>query len=179
MNEKREEFQAQGTARRRLVRGAFAAPAVLQLYSGGALANASSVRCIANQVKYPEFPAATTAPDVWVRVRLWTVGVDANLSAWIKGADVIALVNGISSYSYLANTQWQCFAAGNGSGYTVGQLLSTVPTKSGSTCTQNGSYVAVRVDSTGKIIGVVGLGGSGGSAVRLATCWASFAAALV
>lgn len=178
MNENREQSSVKVSARRRLVRGAFAAPAVLQLYSGGALANASSVRCVANQVKYPEFPTATAAPDVWVRVRLWTVGTDANLSAWVKGSDVVALVNGLSLYSYLPSTQWQCFAAGNGSGYTVGQLLSTAPTKSGSYCAQNGSYVAVRVDSNGKIIGVVGLGGSGGSAVRLATCWASFAATL-
>jgi hypothetical protein len=178
MNENRDESLVKVSARRRLIRGAFAAPAALQLYSGGALANASSVRCVANQVAYPEFPAATTAPDVWVRVRLWTVGADANLSAWVSGSDVIALVNGLSLYSYLPSAQWQCFAAGNGSGYTVGQLLSTPPTKPGSSLAQNGSYVAVRVDSTGKIIGVVGLGGGGGSAVRLATCWASFAATL-
>jgi len=178
MNETRNESSVRVSARRRLIRGAFAAPAVLQLYSGGALASASNARCVANQVAYPQFPTATTVPDVWVRVRLWTVGSGANLSAWVRGSDVTALVNGLSLYSYLPSAQWQCFVAGTACGYAVGDLLSIPPTKSGSTLAQNGSYVAVRVDSSGKIIGVVGLGGSGGSAVRLATCWASFAATL-
>jgi len=178
MNEIREESLGKFSARRRLIRGAFAAPAVLQLYSGGAFANASSARCVANQVAYPQFPTATTVPDVWVRVQLWTLGSGGNFSAWVKGSDVIALVNGLSLYSYLQSAQWQCFVAANGCGYSVGQMLSTPPTKSGSSLAQNGSYVAVRVDSTGKIIGVVGLDGSGGSAVRFATCWASFTATL-
>ena len=178
MNESRDESLVKVSARRRLVRAAFAAPAVLQLYSGSAFANASSARCVANQVAYPQYPTATTVPDVWVRVRLWTLGSAANLSAWVRGSDVIALVNGLSLYSYLQSAQWQCFVAGNGSGYSVGQMLSTPPTRSGSSLAQNGSYVAVRVDSTGKIIGVVGLDGSAGSAVRLASCWASFTATL-
>ncbi len=178
MNESRDESLVKVSARRRLVRAAFAAPAVLQLYSGAALASASSARCVANQVAYPQLPTATTVPDVWVRVRLWTLGSGGNLSAWVRGSDVTALVNGLSLYSYIQSAQWQCFVAGNGSGFSVGQMLSTPPTKSGASLAQNGSYVAVRVDSTGKIIGVVGLAGSGGSAVRLATCWASFAATL-
>jgi len=177
MNENREESSGKVSARRRLIRGAFAAPVALQLYSGSAFANASSLHCVANQVAYPEFPIATTVPDVWVRVRLWTLGSGGNLSAWVSGSDVTALVNGLALYSYLPSAQWQCFAAGSGAGWNVGNVLTAPPTKSGSTLAHNGSYVAVRVDSTGKIIGVVGLG-NGGSAVRLATCWASFTATL-
>lgn len=164
------------SARRRLVRGAFAAPAALTLVSGSTLAAASS-QCVANQVNSssPALPGPTTSAtaDTWVRVPVWSVGNgNGNLSTWVSGADMMPLVNNNTSMCYLSSGQWQCLSAGASSGYTVGQIVSTQPTSRNSTLARNGSYVAVRVDASGRIIGVVGVG-TGGSAVGQ-SCWASF-----
>ena len=167
------------SARRRLLHGSFAAPAALTLFSGSAFANTSSVRCIANQVSDPVLPVATTGPDVWVRVQLWTLGSGGNLSTWVRGSEVVALANGNTDYSAFSSSEWRCFSAASGSGFTVNQSVNPgPPTKGSATPVHNGTYVAVRVDSTGKIIGVVGLNGTSGSAVRQATCWASFVATI-
>ena len=64
-------------ARRRLLRGTFAAPAVMTLCSASALAAASNRRCIANQVGYADsalkYPPASASTDTWIRVQLWTL----------------------------------------------------------------------------------------------------------
>ena len=172
------------SARRRLIRGAFAAPAALTLYSGRAFAQAS-MTCVAKQVRNPPapLPTASSVPDSWVRVQLWTLGQAGNLSTWVRGADVVAL-SGFSTAAtsglyavaaaspYLSSGTWQAFTAAQGSGYTVDQRLTVEPTAPNSTLRQNGAYVAVRVDANGNIIGVVGIG-TGGSTVAN-TCWASF-----
>ena len=172
-----EDVQVQtveASARRRLIRGAFAAPAALTLYSGSTFAAASNLRCVANQVSTPTLPGASGITDLWVRVQLWTLGSGATLSTWVSGADIVALTSPKTPMPYLSSSEWQCFSAGSNAGYTVGQKLTSPPSKPGSTLTRNGSYVAVRVDSTGKIIGVVAVDpASGGSAIAQ-TCWASF-----
>lgn len=184
MNENIEAMSVKINARRRLVRGAFAAPAVMTLYSGSAFAVASQT-CVAKQVANPPptLPTASAAPDIWVRVQLYTLGIvpgdPSHTSTWVSGADVDAL-NAVSAGApYLSNTQWQAFTANNHSGYTVGAILNTPPshnspthTPAGTPLTQNGAYVALRVDANGNIIGVVGIS-SGGSSVAN-TCWASF-----
>ena len=187
MNESNIDRPRNDSARRRLIRGAFAAPAALTLYSGSAFAQAST-SCVAQQVGNPTLPTASTQTDMWVRVRLWTLGNSGNLSTWVKGADVVALsapsatlvTSGTFSTisttattsTYLSSSAWQCFTAEPGSGFTVDQRLTSPPTRNGSTLTQNGAYVALRVDANGNIIGVVDIG-TGGSAVAN-TCWASF-----
>lgn len=177
MNEKCKVPSTRFEARRRLVRGAFGAPAALTLFSGGAFAAGSNLRCVVNQVNTPYLALPSGTTDTWVRVQLWTLGTGGNLSTWVSGADIVALTNANTPAPYLTTSQWQCFTAGSGSGYTVGQLLATPPSKPGSTLAHNGSYVAVRVDGTGKIIGVVGVEGSSGSSIAQ-TCWTSFIAAV-
>lgn len=172
------------SARRRLIRGAFAAPAALTLYSGRAFARAS-MSCVAKQVANPPTPLPTAfpGPDKWVRVQLWTVGKDKKLSTWVKGADVVALTSrtattGAAVFSvaatrpYLSSDAWQCFTAGENSDYRVDQRLTSPPTSSNTTLLQNGAHVAVRVDADGNIIGVVGIGTDGSTVAN--TCWASF-----
>ena len=189
MNENTQDLPAKESARRRLIRGVFAAPAALTLYTGSAFAAASSA-CVGNQVSNPPspLPVASGAPDLWVRVRLWTLGNGANLSTWVSGADVVALSASSATLvttgtfstisttattsTYLSSSEWQCFTAGSNSNFSVNQRLTSPPTRPGSTLTQNGAYVALRVDASGNIIGVVGIG-SGGSTVSH-TCWASF-----
>lgn len=65
-----------GVGRRRLLRGAIAAPALMTVCSGSALANASSLRCLTNAQTIPlppNVPVGSTTTDGYVRVRLWTV----------------------------------------------------------------------------------------------------------
>ena len=173
MRENIKQPPASFEARRRLVRGAFGAPAALTLFSGGAFAAGSNLRCVSNQVNSPYLAAPSGLTDTWVRVQLWTLGTGGNLSTWVSGTDIVALTNSSIPAPYLTSSQWWCFTAGSGSGYTAGQLLNVAPTKSGATLTHNGSYVAVRVDATGKIIGVVGDGSASGSSIAQ-TCWTSF-----
>ena len=183
MNEKIQDPSVRVSARRRLIRGVFAAPAALTLYSGSAFAAASQT-CVAKQVSNAPFLAtASGSPDIWLRVQLWTLGNGpgnntTHLSTWVSGADVAAL-NAVSAGApYLSNTQWQAFTADTHSGYTVGAILNTPPTHThspaGTPLTHNGSYVALRVNTSGNIVGVVGIGSSSGTSSVANTCWASF-----
>ena len=144
------------------------------------MAASSSARCLANQIAYPEFPVASGMTDTWVRVQLWTLGVDSTLSTWVSGADLWALLGNWMTKNknypspYLVTTQWQCFTAAASSGFTAGQKLDVAPQLAGSSLVHNGSYVAVRVDQNGGIIGVVGIDGNSGTAIAQ-SCWTSFA----
>lgn len=181
VNQVNHDPSARVSARRRLIRGVFAAPAALTLYSGSAFA-AASQSCVAKQVASPPpiLPTASAVPDIWVRVQLYTLGIvpgdETHLSTWVSGVDVDALNALSAGLPYLSSTQWQAFTANAHSGYVVGQIVSSPPSHThspaGSPLTQNGAYVALRVDANGNIIGVVGIN-SGGSSVAN-TCWASF-----
>lgn len=167
------------TARRRLIRGVFSAPAVLTLYSGNTFAQAS-MSCVAKQVAAipPALPEPSGGPDTWVRVQLWTLGAaGTGGSRWVKGEDVVALKSGTGTV-HLTSVQWQCFSAGNAngntSGYTMGQVLDSTPTKGIKTPAKNGQWVALRVDASGNIVGVVGLNGSSNTSAVAGTCWDSF-----
>lgn len=184
MKEVSTEPAGKGLARRRLVRGIFASPAVLPLYSGAQVAVASNRRCIQKESALGATPSSVASPgpgDTWVRVRLWTLstvtssGVSID-STWVKGADVAALLTtqptGITYY--LNGFDWQCFTALSGSAYSVDQKLSTgnTPSRADYALNQNGAYVAIRVDANGNIVGVVDVG-TGGGAVHQ-SCWTSF-----
>jgi hypothetical protein len=173
------EFQgdAPASARRRLIRGAFAAPAALTLVSGSVYAAASNQRCLQNAQNPPAI-APTPAPDTWLRVQLWTL-VNGNgngpISSWVRGVDLAALRVPGTNAPYLPDGSWQPVTAETGSGFTAGVSQASTPTTSnGNTPQASGQYVAVRVDSVGNIVGVQGVGTGGGAAVSL-VCWASFA----
>ena len=175
MNKNFQEPTVRASARRRLVRGAFAAPAALSLYSGGAFA-ATSLTCVARDVSAKQEPANTAATDTYIRVRLYTMTKYSKIISWIKGADLVAL-NAPSTY--LSNVQWQCYSTTGVTNPPVsaGTIINNVPSYTNWVFnpTANGAYVAVRVDESGNIKGVVGLGSgqTNGYAVHQ-SCWASF-----
>jgi hypothetical protein len=168
------------SARRRLIRGAFAAPAALTLYSGSAAAAAS--HCVARRVMAPVNPGQTTTAleDVYVRVQVRTKGTGLGSSTWVFGGDVLTatgLPTGKAAQSFLFADDWYGLAAGdsmgNSSGYAPGQRYTNasataneVPQPLAST------FVALRFDTEGKIVAVTDTVGA--SAVSR-SCWTSFA----
>jgi len=172
--------EAQRSARRRLVRGAFAAPAVLALYSGSAAAMASNLRCVNNQVGAGQkvFPAPVTTQDRFVRVRLWSLrnGGQQQVRWFLSGNDLEALrMNRPAVYnSFLGPGEWWRFDPA------TQQLVdSRLTSQPQGTLAHDGAWVAVRVDASTQgagIVGVVDSSNFGGSAVS-GLCWASFVTA--
>lgn len=181
------------SARRRLIRGTFAAPVALTLASGGVAAQ--SLTCVQKRVQgAPKLPGDLDTTQAWVRVPVWTLlpGGNNDDSIWISGADINALAKNPVT-SFINSTQWLCLAAESaarmdslagadkvklaaGMTYTPspspprstnGQGVTTVATASTT------RLVAIRVNAAGDIIGVVGDGGSTGSAIT-DSCWSSF-----
>lgn len=153
-------------ARRRLIRGVFAAPAIMTVCSGSALAASSNLRCIAHQAGTGQMVAVAPTTDAWVRVQLWTHGASDN-KYFVSGADVAALQPPPTA-PYISSTAWQEFdiktnTAGKVDGSSSGKQRST-PAR----------WAAIRVDASGKIVGVGN--GPGGAAIA-GTCWMSIVAA--
>lgn len=152
------------TARRRLVGRAFAAPVVMTLFSGSAFAAASNMRCITNKtggVSTPEYPVAGPA-DAWLRVQRYTVG---GTQFWISGTDVVALKGANPTITtHLTTGQFQ--------------LVSSTLTVQNSAPTglviDTGKFVAVRINTLGNIVGIVGDGVMGMTSAITQTCWSSF-----
>ena len=147
-------------ARRRLIRGAFAAPAIMTVCTGSALANSSSLRCVANQVNAPAAPGVSSATDSWVRVQLWTQGGSTNY--FVRGADVVAL-KPASTTAYIGATAWQAFNI-------VNNTAGAAATSSGKQLSNPAKWAAIRVDASGNIVGV----GAGSGTAIAGTCWTSF-----
>lgn len=66
------------SARRRLIRGALSAPALMTVCAGSAFAAASNLRCLRNAAGATTPPAAwgATGPDTFLRVRLYKVTIN-------------------------------------------------------------------------------------------------------
>jgi hypothetical protein len=166
----------QGNARRRLMRGAFAAPAVMTVWSGAALAATSSnLRCLTNQIATPVFPGVTTAPDPsYPRVQLAELrpnGANAVSTFYVNGATVAGLKK---SLSYTLTTgKWQVFYLASNTDVN-GLILTDEPSGKGGSSTyiaESGRYAVLRFDANGDVVGV-GAGPTGTSAVA-ASCWSS------
>ncbi|MEO5698676.1 MAG: hypothetical protein ABIQ60_16265 [Burkholderiaceae bacterium] len=168
MNRRFEEPPDKVSARRRLIRGAFSAPAVLTLCSGSAFAALSNQRCVANQVNgtrtYPDVGPA----DTWVRVQRYKLNGN---KFYVRGQDIVAL-RGTSTTisSYITATQWQ--------EATSPYAILSGPPGNGNNTPQvdTGNFVAVRVNADGNIVGIVG-DGTGSTSAVANSCWASFTAA--
>ena len=191
VNHNNNEPTVKVSARRRLVRGVFAAPAALTLYSGGAFA-ATSMTCVAKDVAAGALPTAITGEvgpgsEVFIRVQLHALskpilGV-TKISTWVRGDDVVALQK-TGATSFLLSGQWICFTNPDGLDVTgpiiptPGQIIGFTPVADGggSTFAQNGIWVALRIDASGNIIGIVDLlanPGDGAFGVHK-SCWTSF-----
>jgi hypothetical protein len=168
------------SARRRLIRGAFVAPAALTVFSGSAFAQAS-MTCVTRRVANPVLPQVSGTPDAFLRVPLYGLGIAGNASTWIKGADVVFLADGSKELVnvFLSRHDWLCVSNGqrapNGS-WLVGQKYTDPHLPNGARPREltPSQFVAVRVDAGGNILGIVGSGGDAGSAVGWTSCWASF-----
>jgi hypothetical protein len=213
VNDQIQDPASKVSARRRLIRGAFAAPAALTLYSGSVAARSIN-NCVTKQtaVTTPPAPGPTAEEGTtFVRVRLkrfnglYGGGVKSNrFSRWVKGSDVVALIAAGTPAPYLTGSQWQLYDRGviddrtcststfnPASKYAVspvGTILGTQPDEAGSvactdttevrTLTGNGpiedEWVALRVNSSGQIVGVVGINDTAGTSAVYKSCWTSF-----
>jgi hypothetical protein len=101
VNETMKDGTARATARRRLIRGAFGAPAALTLYSGNVFAQSSSTRALRNQFLEVQYPGPVdktlvdSPTDTWIRVPVYrsrivaaTTTVAAKYVSVVSGADV-------------------------------------------------------------------------------------------
>lgn len=163
------------SARRRLIRGAFGAPAALTLYSGSALA-ATSLTCVGRRVMNPVNPDPTTSAtaDVYLRVQVRAKGAADTRSTWVSGADILLATASSAANSFLGSSNWLCLSAGVASGYTAGLIYvdaeARASNKEGEPLPIS-SYVAVRVNQFGQIVGVTDTAQA--SAVSR-SCWTSF-----
>lgn len=171
MNKSIQELSGKVSARRRLIRGAFAAPAVLTLHSGSAVA-AQSVLCSAKQNNNPvtPVPGVSTSPsDGYVRYQLWalvdgTVVVDDKY--YIQGSDFGSMQVAVGFRP--TTTEWQEFDIANNTAATT--YLGTQPSSGTAQFTRVQQYAILRIDASGAIVGV-GDGTSGSATGH--SCWCS------
>lgn len=196
MNDKTHDADSKLSARRRLVRGVFAAPAALTLYSGSVAAR--SIRnCVTKQVENSDLTPTTptgTQGTTYVRVRLQKFQRNGNNSAnrwsrWVRGFDVSNLqASGSSVFvsgTSAASTSWYLYDKGTQSNYSAivpgstAGTISTTPsenttTPSRTTTQSADQWVALRINSTGDIVGVVGIANTNTTSAVYQTCWSSF-----
>jgi hypothetical protein len=185
MIENVEQQNAKSSARRRLVRGAFSAPAVMTLFSGSAIA-ASSTKCVANQqtnVISAPISAAGTPDNTWLRVPLFRHINGGDWAGFVRRGDVASLMPGAANYfdAQGASILYQCvIIVGTFSPFVVGAYYTDasvrVPATTGALPSNaTNFYAGVRVDGTGKVVGAQAFSTSG-SALHT-SCWTSFGGA--
>lgn len=164
MNSPVESPKPHLAARRKLVRGVFAAPAIMTVCSGNAFANASSLRCLARNVNVNTNATPKVGGlDTWTRVQLHQSGS----SYYVSGTHVSSVFANSNSV-YPAVGSWLKIDG------TTGAAIGSVTTNTPSNPMLNYSnpkYVVVRFDATGN---VTGIGTAGAGANVGASCWNSF-----
>lgn len=173
------------SARRRLIRGALSAPALMTVCSGSAFAQASNMRCLANAANATTPPAewGTTRTDLFLRVRLFLVRTTENCNDtgkgkkctsverfYVKGSDLGSIAR---SSGMPTTTQYLQINPANYA--TIGSPVSPIVNPPGAPPIIEfqdyvNQYAALRIDSTGRIVGIgsVGQGGMVGM-----SCWTS------
>lgn len=170
MNEKTPNPADKGLARRSLLRGTFAAPAVLTMYSGGALATTSAT-CVAKAQSTPAtggvatYVPPTPAPDTYLRVRLWrsTTG-----NYWLR-YDQIQAFAGASNIIATSNNYRRFIVNTNTLSTSVSPNEVNVANPPG-TLSASDKWAALRFDGTGNLVGV---GATGGGSAITGSCWTS------
>lgn len=162
-------------ARRRLLQGTFAAPAVLTVFSGSAQAASSINGCLvrANASPITSGIGPTSADDVLFRYQLWGLVDNSNStmvkSYWIKGADLVPFIRNAQS-PFLASGNFQQFDTS--ANVLTGSATGTEPSMAGFTFQRVELYVVLRISNTGQLVGV----GSATSGAPVSdSCWNSFA----
>ena len=168
MNSPVESPKSQLAARRKLVRGVFAAPAILTVCSGNAFANTSNLRCLARNVKdNTNATPKVGGLDTWTRVQLHQSGSGAGATYHVSGSHVKS-VFAQSNSVYPAVGSWLQINATTGA--PIGVPTTTTPSNPILNYSSP-KYVVVRFDGTGSVTGV-GTAGSGANVG--ASCWNSF-----
>jgi hypothetical protein len=157
------------TARRQLVRGVFAAPALLTVFSGGALAAGSAKRCLVNQTNTPTMLPVTGHTDNYLRVELRQTGSSPNFIYWVRGSDIQTWKKP-STTVHLNSTQWQPF---NITTNTAGAVQGSEP----SNHSASSKFAALRFDANGNLKGV-GISTAANQSAIAGTCWQSVALTL-
>ncbi len=168
-------LNAKGSARRKLIRGSFAVPAVLTLYNGGAMAATSINNSLKRQNNHPVTKYTSSSDDLWFRDRLWgwvkNGDVKYGAGLWIKGSGLVRFrVQGNSVW--LPSNGFQRFDRMTNS--LVGNVVYDIPSGPPEyKLVQVNHWVSLRVDANGNLTGA----GSTGSGSAVAdSCWNSFAA---
>ncbi len=177
MSDRPDSVSDKGVGRRRLLRGSVAVPAVMTLVSGSALAT-SSLTCAQKLNLDPKTAGTSPSGSVWIRVPVWQKRVSSSRFAlFVSGSDIASLLP--PGGSYLSTGQWQCFQiTGTSFGYSAGAIYTTSQATAISSLTMSkvtGAFVAVRVDGTGKVVGVEPH--SSAHSAMSTSCWTSFGAA--
>ena len=175
MTENKADIEPDRQARRKLLRGTFAAPAVLTVYSGGAAAT-SVGSCLVKANNNPitgNSIAVTVADDQLLRCQLWGLFKDGNriaVSYWIRGVDLSAFVRAQQT-PFLLSTQFQQFDVTNN---VLSGSPTTTPDQPGYRFLAVSKYVVLRIDKNGAVVGA-GAGTNGAPVGD--SCWNSFAMA--
>ena len=171
MKQDKHDMQPTVSARRRLIRGAFGAPALMALTSGSAIAASSTLRCFNNSATGVDTPETSNL----FKVQRYTVVISSVTTKLVKAVDIASLgtVNGFSTSPYVTGKTWINVATG--ADFPVGTavpLAETSPLK----------MVALRFTNVGSAtvpaFSVSGLAntstsGSGSGQVMWASCWTS------
>ncbi len=168
MIEQTQGFDGAVTARRRLIRGVFGAPAMLTLYSGSALA-ASSSQCLAkatlNSSTAQVITINTSPPsDTLLRVQLLLSGSDYYLAGAQVGTSFVRAGYGSTDIPIIG--QWRKYDI-NLNKFAAG-LTTTNP---GGGLTDK--WVALRFNPAGQLVGI---GSRGTGSVVGGSCWTSLKA---
>lgn len=175
------------SARRRLLRGSFAMPAVAALHSGSAWAAASNLQCVQQQAASPIYPLAASAADLYLRVQLyqlWNGVPNASTSTmlgwYLSGSSVEAARFGDRKVTnaLLGAGLWKRVTLGNGLARLAADTLYAAP-GTPDRLVLGPSWVALRVlpvRDRGWRVDIIGVvdGTTAGTAVS-GSCWTSFA----
>jgi hypothetical protein len=185
-----DQHRGKVSARRKLIRGVFATPALLAVQSGGANSASSINACLRQQNLHPRTEPVAASADTYFRYQLLAFVRVANPSStwplgsirtadgyWISGAELTPFVRA-GQIPFLGPGSWQKFDPTPGvNALVAGSVRASTPTTSAGTPSnwslqKVASFVALRVNTSGAIVGA---GASGtGSAVGT-SCWSSFA----
>jgi hypothetical protein len=157
-----EQSAVELTARRRLIRGVFATPAVLTVASGSAMA-ASNIRCIQSVKTFPAVYSGTTPPstDTIIRIRVYKYG---SLRC-VRYQDVPTAYASNAGAGFMGSGQvWEFDVTNN---RTLGSPRDTP----NSAALALDKWAALRFDATGKLVGV---GAASDGWAITGSCWNSF-----
>lgn len=176
--------EVSATARRRLLRGAFAIPVVATVHSGAALASSSNLRCLGNSTAVPGVVSTgSTENPIYLRVELGvsTKGGGSGLQTkyYVDGSSVVARATQLHvSVSTLFISTGKFLPFGSGANLSSNMVTGTAitdPAANGFNYLKtSGKFAVLMFSADGKTI--LGVGATSGANAATQSCWGSFAA---